>query len=88
MYPLLSVVVKWLDTLKASLRNFLLTLGAHAQQGYGTRSVCLSVKLHLTSGVSIRPENSVTYSTGNEGKKIVGISLKPLRCRDTLVPTL
>ena len=33
-------------------------------------SVCLSVKSHLTSGASLRPENTVTYSAGNEGQKI------------------
>ena len=27
-------------------------------------SVCLSVKSHLTSGASVRPENAVTYSAG------------------------
>ena len=32
-------------------------------------SVCLSVKSHLTYGVSVRPENAVTYSAGNEGEK-------------------
>ena len=31
--------------------------------------VCLSVKLHLTYGASVRPENAVTYSAGNEGQK-------------------
>ena len=35
--------------------------------------VCLSVKSHLTYGASVRPENSVTYSAGNEGKKICGV---------------
>ena len=35
--------------------------------------VCLSVCLsHLTYGASVRPENAVTYSAGNEGKKICG----------------
>ena len=34
--------------------------------------VCVSVKSYLTSGASVRPENSVTYSTGNEGKNICG----------------
>ena len=33
-------------------------------------SVCLSVKSHLTYRVSVRPENAVTYSAGNEGQKI------------------
>ena len=36
-------------------------------------SVCLSVKSHLTSGASVRPENAVTYSAGNEGQKICGV---------------
>ena len=35
-------------------------------------SVCLSVSQHLTSGASVRPENAVTYSTGDEGQKICG----------------
>ena len=35
-------------------------------------SVCLSVKSHLTSGASVRPENTVTYSGGNGGRKICG----------------
>ena len=29
--------------------------------------VCVSVKSHLTYGASVRPENAVTYSAGNEG---------------------
>ena len=35
-------------------------------------SVCVSVKSHLTHGASVRPENAVTYSAGNEGRKICG----------------
>ena len=35
--------------------------------------VCLSVKSHLAYGVSVRPENAVTYSAGNEGQKICGV---------------
>ena len=35
--------------------------------------VCLSVKSHLTYGASVRPENAVTYSAGNEGEKICGV---------------
>ena len=63
-----------------------LTLGAHAQRGLlpsaRMRSegycscrvcVCLSVKSHLTSGASVRPENAVTYSAGDEGQKICGV---------------
>ena len=33
----------------------------------------MSVKSHLTSGASVRPENAVTYSAGNEGQKICGV---------------
>ena len=36
-------------------------------------SVCLSVKSHLTSGASVRPENTVVYSAGNGGQKICGV---------------
>ena len=32
----------------------------------------MSVKSHLTYGASVRPENAVTYSAGNEGQKICG----------------
>ena len=39
-------------------------------------SVCLSVKSHLTSGASVRRENGVTYSAGNEGQKICGVFSK------------
>ena len=35
-------------------------------------SVCLSVKSHLSSGASVRPENTVTYSAGNGGRNICG----------------
>ena len=28
---------------------------------------CVCVKSHLTYGVSVHPENAVTYSAGNEG---------------------
>ena len=34
--------------------------------------VCLSVKSHFTYEVSVRPENAVTYSAGNEGQNICG----------------
>ena len=59
-----------------------LTLGAHAQRGLQYLgsvclcvcvSVCLSVKSHLTYGASIRPENAVTYSAGNEGQNICSV---------------
>ena len=35
--------------------------------------VSVSVKSHLTYGASVRPENAVTYSAGNEGQKICGV---------------
>ena len=35
-------------------------------------SVRVSVKSHLTYGASVRPENAVTYSAGNEGQNICG----------------
>ena len=38
--------------------------------------VCVSVKSHLTSEVSVGPENSVTYSADNRDNKFVGFSLK------------
>ena len=64
-------------------QNFerLLTLGVHAQEGYCSWvcvcvCVCLSVKSHLTSGTSVRPENTVTYSAGNRGQNICGVFFK------------
>ena len=36
-------------------------------------SLCLSVKSHLTSGASVRHENTVTYSAGNGGHNICGV---------------
>ena len=35
--------------------------------------VCVSVKSHLTSGTSVRSENDVTNSVGDEGRKICGV---------------
>ena len=40
--------------------------------------VCLSVMSCLTSGASVRPENAATYFAGNEGQKIVVLSLKSM----------
>ena len=51
-----------------------LTLGVHAQQGLRclvSLCVCESVKSRLTSGVSVHPENAVTYSAGNEGQSFL-----------------
>ena len=33
----------------------------------------MSFNSHLTSGASVHPENSATYSTGNEGQKSCGV---------------
>ena len=41
----------------------------------------VSVKSHLTYGVSVCPENAITYSAGNKVEKFVGICLKRLRSR-------
>ena len=46
------------------------------------------VKSHLTSGASVRPENSAMYSAGNEGQKFVTFSLKLRRSRATALPAL
>ena len=35
--------------------------------------VCVSVNRHLTHGASVRPENAVTYSAGNESQNICGV---------------
>ena len=35
--------------------------------------VCLSVKSHLTSGASVRRENTATYSVDKKGQKFCGI---------------
>ena len=35
--------------------------------------VCLSVKSHVNFGASVRPENAVMHSMGNEGQKICGV---------------
>ena len=48
-----------------------------------TVRVYLLIKSHLTSGASVRPENTAMYSAGNRGKKNVGFCLKLLHCRDT-----
>ena len=38
--------------------------------------VCVSVKSHLTSGASVRPENPITYSVDNGGQNICGVFSK------------
>ena len=52
---------------EASCR-FLIILGAHAQRGLLYVCVCLSVKSHLTSVASVRPENTVTYQRATKVK--------------------
>ena len=32
--------------------------------------MCVSVKSHLTSGASVCPKNTVTYSVGKRGQKV------------------
>ena len=55
-------------------------------KGYGSRRVCLCVcvcvclKSHLTLGASVRFENAVTNSVGDDGQKIVAFSLTLLLC--------
>ena len=34
--------------------------------------MCVSVSQHLTSGASVRLENTVTYSMGDEGQNVCG----------------
>ena len=89
-------VVKWKHCYKASACLAICILVVNPRRACAARvtvvgsvcvcvcvCVCLSVKQHLTYEASVRPENAVTYSAGNEGQKFVGFSLKPLRCRDT-----
>ena len=47
--------------------------------------VCVSVKSHLTSGASVRPENTVTYSVDNGGQNF---SPKPLCFGDPVLPPI
>ena len=50
--------------------------------------VCLSVKSHLTYGASVRPENAVTYSAGNEGQKICGVSSETAPLQRSRTPSV
>ena len=63
----------------------------HAQRGLRQLPclcVCLSVKRHLTSGASVRPENTLAYSAGNEGQKICGIFSKTHAFQRSSAPSL
>ena len=50
--------------------------------------VCVSVKSHLTSGASVRPENTVTYSAGNEGQNIRGDFSEAAPMRRSSTPSI
>ena len=50
--------------------------------------VCVSVKSHLTSGASVRPENAATYSAGNEGQKLCGVFSENVQLQRSSVPSL
>ena len=69
-----------------SIPDYFFRLGEIGRLRQTTVCVCLSVKSHLTSGASVRPENAVTYSAGNEGQKIVAFSLKPMCFEDRTLP--
>ena len=68
--PLLEVPLHT-STVLPSERRRLLSNPRRACAARG--SVCLSVKSHLTYGASVRPENAVTYSAGNEGQNMCGV---------------
>ena len=50
-------------------------------------SVCLSAQ-HLTSRASFRPENHITYSTGNEGPNVCGVFSKTASLRRSSNPSV
>ena len=65
-----------------------LTLGAHAQEGYCSRLVCVCVGVCLLSHISPLERLFILKilsrtQRATEVKKIVGFSLKPLRCGDS-----
>ena len=51
-------------------------------------SVCVSVKSHLTYGASVRPENAVTYSAGNEGQKICRVFFETAPLQRSSTPSV
>ena len=63
-------------------------------EGYGScrvcvcLSVCLSVKRHLISGATVRPENAVTYSADNEGQKTCSVFSNTHVFRRSSAPSL
>ena len=69
----------------------LITLGAHAQRGYGSWVVCQFVclsGLYLAGRAFIRSTNDATYLAGNEVENFVRFCLKRLRCRAGVLPVL
>ena len=48
--------------------------------------MCLSVKLHLTFGASVRRENAATYSAGSEGQKICGVFFETVPLQRCIAP--
>ena len=54
--------------------------------------ICVSVgymcKSHLTSGASVRPENMVTYSTGNGSQSICRVFFKTTQLQRSSTATL
>ena len=72
---------------------FMLTLSTQAQEGYCSWvcvcvSVCLSVKSHLTSGASVHPENTVTYSADNEGQTVCGVFSETAPLQRSITPSV
>ena len=51
-------------------------------------SVCVCVWSHLTSGAPVCPENTVTYSVGNEGQKICGVFSETAPLRRSSTPSI
>ena len=51
-------------------------------------SVCLCVCQHLTSRASFRPENHITYATGQEGQNICGVFSETALLERSSTPSL
>ena len=65
----------------------LLILSVHAQYVVSSVCVCVCVCIHLTSGVSVHPENTVMYSTGNGGQKGCGVFSKTAPLQRSSTPS-
>ena len=73
-YTLILLLGQWINKCNYNLINPRRACAARVTVvGSVCLSVCLSVKSHLTYGVSVRPEIDVTYSADNEGGKICGV---------------